>query len=272
MPSPFKVCVPLPKGPCKGDLAVIQFRRTNLGVGYLASTGGVDWQSPEPPVYVIEVSTKEFDSMFAVDPDWPVEKLADIYKQHAINLGASSEALDILTSIINMTQGELDMAAAKASAAKTTKTPAEKPAPKAAAEKAPKATKAAPAEKPAKAPKAAAAEKPAPAAKAEKPAKPAKSTEPKAERKPGGVSGRFQELIMDGKMTDDEIFATVKAEFNLDDSKRGYVSWNRAHLRKTGKNPPEAIGSKKAAAQAETTSSAPAAKGRKPKAGAAAAA
>jgi len=50
----------------------------------------------------------------------------------------------------------------------------------------------------------------------------------------------FQELIMDGKLTDDQIFAKVKAKFNLDDKKRSYVAWYRNKLKKDGKKPPEA--------------------------------
>ena len=58
------------------------------------------------------------------------------------------------------------------------------------------------------------------------------------------ASSRFQELIMEGELTDDAIFAKVQAEFGLSDDKRSYVQWYRKHLTKEGKNPPPAKGAK----------------------------
>lgn len=51
---------------------------------------------------------------------------------------------------------------------------------------------------------------------------------------------RFKELIMEGKLSDDKIFAKVQKEFDLDDSKKSYVKWYRNDLKKRGENPPEA--------------------------------
>ena len=65
-----------------------------------------------------------------------------------------------------------------------------------------------------------------------------KATEPK-DRKPSAAA-RFQALILEGKLSDDDIFAKVQAEFNLSDDKRRYVAWYRNHLTKHGKNPPVA--------------------------------
>lgn len=48
------------------------------------------------------------------------------------------------------------------------------------------------------------------------------------------ASSMFQGLLIEGKKSDDDIFAEVQAEFDLDDSKRSYVNWNRNHLRKLG--------------------------------------
>ena len=45
---------------------------------------------------------------------------------------------------------------------------------------------------------------------------------------------------MEGKLTDDQIFAKVQKEFNLDDNKRSYVKWYRNDLNKKGMNPPAA--------------------------------
>lgn len=54
------------------------------------------------------------------------------------------------------------------------------------------------------------------------------------------ASKMFRELIMDGKLNDDQIFQKVQAKFGLGDEKRNYVKWYRNHLKKTGHNPPEA--------------------------------
>ena len=70
--------------------------------------------------------------------------------------------------------------------------------------------------RPAKQPKAAKAKAPGP--KAQKPS----------------AAGMFRDLIVEGKLSDDEIFAKVKAQFNLPDSRRGYVDWYRKDLKKKG--------------------------------------
>lgn len=66
---------------------------------------------------------------------------------------------------------------------------------------------------------------------------------PKTERTPrNSMAQAFRDLIMEGKMTDDQIFAAVKKRFpeKLDDDKTSYVKWYRNDLTKAGKNPPEA--------------------------------
>ena len=47
------------------------------------------------------------------------------------------------------------------------------------------------------------------------------------------VSSRARELILAGKKNAD-VFATLKAEFNLDDSKKHYPSWYRSEMRRSG--------------------------------------
>lgn len=54
------------------------------------------------------------------------------------------------------------------------------------------------------------------------------------------AAGMFRELILEGKLTDDQIFAKVKAKFKLDDKKRSYVAWYRNALTKEGKKVPKA--------------------------------
>lgn len=71
-------------------------------------------------------------------------------------------------------------------------------------------------------------------------AKPAKSTssKPDGERKPK-PSVTFRELIIQGKLTDDQIFAEVqKRHPEVTEDKRSYVAWYRNDLRKKGENPP----------------------------------
>jgi hypothetical protein len=74
---------------------------------------------------------------------------------------------------------------------------------------------------------------------AAKPA-PAKGKPAASDKKKATAAQMFINLIMEGKLTDDQIFAKVKAEFNLDDKKRGYVNWYRNYLKKQNRKPPEA--------------------------------
>lgn len=67
-----------------------------------------------------------------------------------------------------------------------------------------------------------------PAAKKSTKKSPAKAKKPSA-------SQMFQQLIMEQKLTDDEIFAAVQKQFGLDDKKRNYVGWYRAYLKREGK-------------------------------------
>lgn len=55
--------------------------------------------------------------------------------------------------------------------------------------------------------------------------------EPKAKR--GSVSTTIRELILAGK-SNQEIWATLKETFDLDDSKKHYPSWYRCEMRRKG--------------------------------------
>jgi hypothetical protein len=164
---------------------------------------------------VHSTSADSFDQRFTPMEGYPVEKACQLFANYSQTLGATKEVMEYLGQVINVSKQELEMATTKKQAV------AEKPPTN------PAAKKAAPV-------KTAKAEKPA--AKAAKPAaKPAKAGEKKM-----SAAQMFQDLIMAGKLTDDQIFEKVQAEFGLDEKKRGYVKWYRNHLKKQGQNPPEA--------------------------------
>lgn len=166
-------------------------------------------------------SADSFDQRYEPMVNYPIEKAAQLFLNYSQTIGASKEALGYLGQIVNVSKQEADMATTKKTAA-TEKAAATKTA----------AKKAAPVTKP--------AAKSTPAKTAKPAAKPAAKT---GEKKMSAAQ-MFQDLIMQGKLTDDQIFEKVQAQFGLDEKKRGYVKWYRNHLKKQGANPPEAKVSK----------------------------
>jgi hypothetical protein len=75
--------------------------------------------------------------------------------------------------------------------------------------------------------------------------KPTALKEAKPKVKKENASQLFRDLIMEGKLTDDQIFAKAVQKYGLDAKKRWYVSWYRYDLRKKGLNPPDAVEPKK---------------------------
>lgn len=73
---------------------------------------------------------------------------------------------------------------------------------------------------------------------------PVKKRQPRTERfvetgkgikvKKVSAAARFRELILEGKMNDDDIFKTIQNEYGHDDSKRSYVQYYRNELKKKG--------------------------------------
>jgi hypothetical protein len=151
---------------------------------------------------VHSTSADSFDQRFTPMEGYPVEKACQLFVNYSQTLGATKEAMEYLGQVINVSKQELEMATTKKQVT------AEKPTTKPAAKKA------------------------APVKTAAKPAK-------AGEKKPSAAQ-MFQDLIMAGKLTDDQIFEKVQVEFGLDEKKRGYVKWYRNHLKKQGANPPEA--------------------------------
>ena len=165
---------------------------------------------------VQKTSAESFDQRFTPMEGYPAAKACQLYLSYSQSVGATKEALDYLGQIITISKQEYQMATTKKAAA------AAKAATKPAAKQAPTKSAKAPAKK--------SSAKPAAAAK---PA--AKTGEKKV-----SAAQMFQDLIMEGKLTDDKIFEKVQAQFGLDEKKRGYTKWYRNHLKKQGMNPPEA--------------------------------
>lgn len=184
----------------------ILLERSEASVKYVALDveNGLDVTTADP---------KDFDRDYKPMVDYPVERAAKLYVEYARGLGATEQAMRMLGKLTTVNNEDIEMATKK-KAARTA-------APVKTAKKA--ATK-----------KAAADAKPTKGTKTGK--APAEKKE-KAARGPSAAA-RFQELIMEGKKTDDQIFAAVQKEFGLDDSKRSYVKWYRNYLTKQGKNPP----------------------------------
>lgn len=158
-------------------------------------------------------SADSFDQRFTPMEGYPAAKACQLFLSYSQNIGATKEALGYLGQVINISDQEAEMATRKKQET-TDKVVAAKPAAKKVSTK-PAAIKKV-------------------AAKA--PAKPAA----KSGEKKTSAAQMFQDLIMAGKLTDEQIFAKVQAEFGLDDSKRGYVKWYRNNLKKKGSNPPDA--------------------------------
>jgi hypothetical protein len=171
---------------------------------------------------VHSTSADSFDQRFTPMEGYPVEKACQLFVNYSQTLGATKEAMDYLGQVINVSKQELEMATTKKQIV------AEKPA-------AAKAVKPV-AKKAAAKPEVHAGRRAIdPVVKAKPAAKPAKAGEKKT-----SAAQLFQDLIMAAKLTDDQIFEKVQAEFGLDEKKRGYVKWYRNHLKKQGQNPPEA--------------------------------
>lgn len=180
----------------------ILLERSESCVKYVALDveNGLDVTSADP---------RDFDRDYKPMVDYPVERAAKLYVEYSRGLGATEQVMRMLAKLTTVSNEDIEMATKK---------------------------KAARAAAPVKTAKKAAAEKPAKTAKG----KAGKAPAEKKERAPRGptAASRFQELIMEGKKTDDQIFAIVQKEFGLDDSKRSYVKWYRNYLTKQGKNPP----------------------------------
>lgn len=199
----------------------IQVERINGHVKYIPLDVGMGLE-------VQTMGVDVFDQRFIPMVNYPTEKACQLYVGYSQTIGATKEALDYLGQVINVSKQEFEMATAKKTAA-----PAE--------EKRTASSRRATNGKtePAKAGRRTTDPVVAPPKDTKtKAAKPAKESVKSGEKKESAAQ-MFQDLIMAGKLTDDQIFEKVQEKFGLDEKKRGYVKWYRNHLKKNGKNPPE---------------------------------
>jgi hypothetical protein len=183
-------------------------------VGYIPMADGEGFQ-------LETTSDVSWEQRYKVLPNYPIDKACQLFLNYCTILGASDEVLDALAKIINVTKEDREMATSKFDNPPPTELRGKKKTP--VKKKATVKAKASPTKK--------ATTKKAPAKK-------------RATKVPAGeytsAAKMFQGLIMEGKLTDDEIFAAVQEQFGLDDKKRSYVGWYRNKLKKDGQNPPEA--------------------------------
>lgn len=207
---------------------------------------------------VINMPAATFSQRFHALADYPAERAARLYAGYARLIGATETAMQALQRLTTVTEEDIAMATAKKTAAPVAAKTTRKTPPAAGNEKAALAAslrtgtraKDLPAngqakERPTRAANPVAGKKPVaakPVAKKTAPAQVVAKTDTKAKAPAAGRSAAdaFRELIRAGKLTDDAIFAKVQAEFQLDDKKRGYVSWYRNDLRKKGEKVPDA--------------------------------
>lgn len=131
-----------------------------------------------------------------------VSRAAKVYAEYSQYLGATDEALTALQQFISLTTQEVLMAKKKADERANPVIPAS-------------------------------------SAKGKALAKAAVAREAKSKEKKETQSSMFVKLIMDGKLTDSQIFAKVKEKFGLSDAKKSYVGFYRRQLKAKGQNPPE---------------------------------
>lgn len=176
---------------------------------------------------VHQTSAEMFDQRYQPMVNYPAEKACQLYLSYSQNIGATKEALDYLGLVIPVSKQEFDMATKKKATAAAAAKPAE--------EKRATARRATNGEA---TPTKAGCRATGPVVKAPK-AKAAPAKAASGEKRESAAQ-MFQNLIMAGKLTDDQIFEKVQEKFGLDEKKRGYVKWYRNHLKKQGKNPAEA--------------------------------
>lgn len=188
---------------------------------------------------VMQLSKKVFDDTYKPIPNYPAKKACEMFFEYSKTLGATKEVMDILSIFTTVTEEDIKLA--------TNKRKTESPlVPKSDGAKKPSKS-----EKPVKQ-----TEKPTVVEKPSNPEKPSKVKQPEPVKQPASTKSKplsspksgwksaaemFRGLIMEGKLTDEQIFEQVKEAFRVDDSKFFYVKAYRRDLQKAGMNPPEPV-------------------------------
>lgn len=188
---------------------------------------------PEKGSIDVEITTEQsWNNRFKVLAKYSVKQACELFLNYGVILGASDEVVDALSKVITITTEDREKMTAKFRNPPPTEMVKKKTATK---KKSPVKKSSPPSKKtPSKNSKS--------TAKVKKSQSSGRSTKAKAVSSENykSAAAMFQGLIMEGKLTDDEIFALVKEKFGLDDKKKSYVNWYRNKLKKDGKNPPEA--------------------------------
>ena len=152
---------------------------------------------------VVRMSQAQFSETYKEIPNYPVEKAVQLFLGYAKTLGATKEVMDIFRTVMQISEEVIQLAMAKRQVEESKVAP--------------------------------------PKIKKEVKEKEVKEKKSSVIAPQKSAAQMFKDLIMEGKLTDDQIFAEVQENFGVDDSKRGYVKWYRNHLKKAGMNPPEAV-------------------------------
>lgn len=176
-----------------------------------------------------ELPKEEFEKEYQLLEGYPMDRAAELYLNFGRHVGASHDVMDHLSKVITVTKRDIEVATTRQQNDSPEKTPTKKKTQSKSQRRASGNTTSPPKPKSTK-----------PKAKSTPAKKKQPKLMPKGQKAPSAAQ-RFRDLIMEGKLTDDEIFTKVQEEFGLDDNKRAYVKWYRNNLKKKGMNPPEAI-------------------------------
>lgn len=207
----------------------IELRRAGNEVTFIPLTDG--------PFEVRRLSVLAFDATYKPLVDYPVGRAAKLYVGFMSDLGGSSDVINELAKLITITPEERDMAEKRGTNNRTTTKTTKTAAPKTSAKPAVKVTTVAKAVKPEPQAK--------PAAAVVKPAAPVKAPAAKPAKEGGGraatAASTIRDLIMEHKLTNEEIVAAVRKAFPDSRIDVGDVGWHRCNMKRKGLDVPAAV-------------------------------
>lgn len=184
--------------PCLG-VFVNHAYKTCIGLARLGEHVRILILKTDQGLVLQDLPVVQFETDWRLESKSTVSHAVKIYAEYIRYLGASDEALTVLKQFTPLTQQEVLVAKQKAN---------ERAHPVVLASSAKGKAMAKAAEK--------------------------KKTQPKKET----TKSVFVQLIMEGKLTDEQIFAKAQEKCGLPDTARSYVAWYRNDLQKKGANPP----------------------------------